>query len=162
MIFAKEIDSINIEIIPFNIQDLKTYCRHSHRALCITVTGRLATDIKMIATMYMAHIRIVGIIIILKIVAGGQYEQYRSTSLDIEQTDLSNDDINSFAVATGTITLSQSISAYKTLGFFARLNYDWKGRYIFEASARADGSSRFAPDSRWGFFPISISSLAIV
>lgn len=88
-----------------------------------------------------------------KIVAGGQYEQYRSTSLDIEQTDLSNDDINSFAVATGTITLSQSISAYKTLGFFARLNYDWKGRYIFEASARADGSSRFAPDSRWGFFP---------
>ncbi len=36
---------------------------------------------------------------------------------------------------------------------FGRINYDWKGRYIFEANARADGSSRFAPGHRWGFFP---------
>ncbi|MBO4428258.1 MAG: TonB-dependent receptor [Bacteroidales bacterium] len=36
---------------------------------------------------------------------------------------------------------------------FGRVNYDWKGRYLFEANARADGSSRFAPGHRWGFFP---------
>ncbi len=36
---------------------------------------------------------------------------------------------------------------------FSRLNYDWKGRYLFEANLRADGSSRFAPGHRWGFFP---------
>lgn len=73
----------------------------------------------------------------LKITAGGQYEDYRSTSLDAKQTDLSSDDIDSFTVATGPITLSQSITAYRTLGFFGRVNYDYKGRYIFEASARA-------------------------
>lgn len=89
----------------------------------------------------------------LKVVAGGQYQTYRSSSLNVSQTDLTSDDLNSFAVATGPITVTQSITAYKTLGFFGRVNYDWKGRYIFEASARADGSSRFAPDSRWAFFP---------
>ena len=89
----------------------------------------------------------------LKITAGGQYEDYRSTSLDAKQTDLSSDNIDSFTVATGPITLSQSISAYRTLGFFGRVNYDYEGRYIFEASARGDGSSRFEPDHRWGFFP---------
>ncbi|MBP5538259.1 MAG: TonB-dependent receptor [Bacteroidales bacterium] len=36
---------------------------------------------------------------------------------------------------------------------FGRINYDYKGRYIFEANARADGSSRFAPGHRWGVFP---------
>ena len=36
---------------------------------------------------------------------------------------------------------------------FGRVNYDWKGRYLFEANFRADGSSRFAPGHRWGFFP---------
>ena len=89
----------------------------------------------------------------LKITAGGQYEDYRSTPLDAKQPDLSSDDIDSFTVATGPITLSQSITAYRTLGFFGRVNYDYKGRYIFEASARGDGSSRFESDHRWGFFP---------
>ena len=36
---------------------------------------------------------------------------------------------------------------------FGRVNYDWKGRYLAEANFRADGSSRFAPGHRWGFFP---------
>ena len=71
----------------------------------------------------------------------------------MKQTGLSSDNINSFTVATGPITLSQSISAYRTLGFFGRVNYDYDGKYIFEASARGDGSSRFEPDHRWGFFP---------
>ena len=32
-------------------------------------------------------------------------------------------------------------------------NYSYKGRYLLKASMRADGSSKFAPDNRWGFFP---------
>ena len=36
---------------------------------------------------------------------------------------------------------------------FGRVNYDWKGRYLAEANLRSDGSSRFAPGHRWGFFP---------
>ena len=36
---------------------------------------------------------------------------------------------------------------------FGRVNYDYRGRYLVEANFRADGSSRFAPGHRWGFFP---------
>ncbi|GAA0546034.1 TonB-dependent receptor [Chitinophaga japonensis] len=37
--------------------------------------------------------------------------------------------------------------------YFGRLNYDYDGKYLLELSFRSDGSSRFAPEKRWGFFP---------
>ena len=39
------------------------------------------------------------------------------------------------------------------MGFFGRLNYDYKGKYLVEASGRYDGASRFKRGQRWGFFP---------
>ncbi|SMG12083.1 SusC/RagA family TonB-linked outer membrane protein [Sphingobacterium psychroaquaticum] len=36
---------------------------------------------------------------------------------------------------------------------FGRFNYDYKGRYLFEANLRYDGSSRFAKSNRWASFP---------
>ena len=42
---------------------------------------------------------------------------------------------------------------YAILGFFYRLNYGYKDRYLFEASGRYDGSSRFRRGHRFGFFP---------
>lgn len=41
----------------------------------------------------------------------------------------------------------------KLLSFFGRLNYDFKGRYLFSATYRADGSSKFLDDNQWGYFP---------
>ena len=37
--------------------------------------------------------------------------------------------------------------------FFGRINYNFKERYLLEANLRLDGSSRFAPENRWGWFP---------
>ncbi|MDO5977604.1 SusC/RagA family TonB-linked outer membrane protein [Flavivirga spongiicola] len=37
--------------------------------------------------------------------------------------------------------------------YFGRLNYDFDGKYLLEASFRYDGSSKFVKDLRWGFFP---------
>lgn len=42
---------------------------------------------------------------------------------------------------------------YALAGFFGRINYDYKGRYLAEVSARYDGTSRFAEGHRWGWFP---------
>ena len=39
------------------------------------------------------------------------------------------------------------------MSFFGRLNYDYKEKYLLEINARADGSSRFSPQKRWGIFP---------
>ena len=41
----------------------------------------------------------------------------------------------------------------KMLSVFGRLNYDYKGRYLFSGTLRADGSSKFARGNRWGYFP---------
>ncbi len=37
--------------------------------------------------------------------------------------------------------------------YFGRVGYDYKGKYLFQSNLRADASSRFAPENRWGFFP---------
>jgi len=39
------------------------------------------------------------------------------------------------------------------LSFFGRVNYNYLGRYLFSATMRADGSSRFSRGNRWGYFP---------
>ena len=43
--------------------------------------------------------------------------------------------------------------ASTTSSYFGRLNYSYKGRYLFTATMRADGSSKFAPENQWGYFP---------
>ncbi|HTH81299.1 MAG TPA: TonB-dependent receptor [Mucilaginibacter sp.] len=40
-----------------------------------------------------------------------------------------------------------------TSSFIEKLHYDYKSKYLFDLSGRNDGSSRFAPTKRWGFFP---------
>lgn len=42
---------------------------------------------------------------------------------------------------------------YAMLGIFGRINYDYRGKYLFEVSGRYDGTSRFADGNRWGWFP---------
>jgi TonB-linked SusC/RagA family outer membrane protein len=41
----------------------------------------------------------------------------------------------------------------KLLSFFGRVNYDFKNRYLFTATYRADGSSKFLGNNVWGYFP---------
>jgi TonB-linked SusC/RagA family outer membrane protein len=47
---------------------------------------------------------------------------------------------------------SGSETSYALRSFIGRLNYDYKERYFASASLRADGSSRFHKDNRWGTF----------
>ncbi len=42
---------------------------------------------------------------------------------------------------------------YKRLSYFGRLGYNFKETYLFNATLRADGSSKFAPGNQWGYFP---------
>src|SRR5664280_343869 len=41
----------------------------------------------------------------------------------------------------------------KLFSFFGRVNYDFKNRYLFTATLRADGSSKFSKGNQWGYFP---------
>ena len=44
-------------------------------------------------------------------------------------------------------------SAWSLFSLFGRLNYDYKGKYLVEATLRRDGSSRFGTNNRYGIFP---------
>ena len=87
--------------------------------------------------------------------AGTNFESRRTTDLTVDQFGVGNSSLNTFNSVTDDTyyTITQDITAYKTLGFFGRVNYDYKERYLFEASFRADGTSRFAEGQRWGYFP---------
>lgn len=49
-------------------------------------------------------------------------------------------------------TLSEG-NSWGLVGFFTRMNYAYKSRYLAEFSARYDGASKFPSNSQWGFFP---------
>lgn len=55
------------------------------------------------------------------------------------------------AMTNGSITGNYNEWAMRS--YFGRLNLNWDDRYLLEANIRADGSSRFAPSHRWGYFP---------
>ena len=49
----------------------------------------------------------------------------------------------------------------KLLSFFGRVNYDYKNKYLFTATYRADGSSKFLGDNKWGYFPAAAAAWKI-
>ena len=55
----------------------------------------------------------------------------------------------------GTLESNTNTTAsdYAIAGFFGRMGYSYKGRYMFNSNFRYDGSSRFGANERWGFFP---------
>ena len=55
--------------------------------------------------------------------------------------------------STGEKNLTGSRSENAIAGVFARLNYDYKGRYLLELNGRYDGSSKFPTGQKWAFFP---------
>lgn len=59
-------------------------------------------------------------------------------------------------VVAGTEIMNYNYTDYREVAkasFFGKLNYSFDNRYILEATARTDGSSKFAPGYQWGFFP---------
>ncbi|WP_339714246.1 TonB-dependent receptor [uncultured Kriegella sp.] len=65
----------------------------------------------------------------------------------------SNDLLKNFQGATLVDIPTETNTELKKLGYFARVNYAYAGKYLFNASFRRDGSSVFGIDSKWGNFP---------
>ena len=74
-----------------------------------------------------------------------------------------NTDVKKMGMIDATITdlntltseeyIRGNFTGYTYRSWFGRLNYAFDSRYLVEANFRYDGSSRFSPDNRWGFFP---------
>ena len=62
--------------------------------------------------------------------------------------------INQYDKTKGTASLASSINTPNRIySFFGRANYSLLDRYLVTLTFRADGSSRFTPNNRWGYFP---------
>ncbi len=89
----------------------------------------------------------------VEVVAGMEYNQFQRRFQDVTGIQFPTDDfqtVNSAAEITGG---SGAESANSFLSYFARLQYSFMDRYLFKASVRRDGSSRFGEDVRFGTFP---------
>ena len=92
-----------------------------------------------------------------KVMAGFQSEEMKRQNqyglkYGLQDYDLPEFDLTTSLNGSGNSvppTLTGSSSEWSTAGFFGRLNYDYKGRYLFEANLRYDGSSRFRRGNRW-------------
>lgn len=89
----------------------------------------------------------------LKVMAGVQSEFNRDESINVSRNETITDNVPFITTTTGAITIDGSKGHWATLGLFGRLNYNFDDRFMFEFSNRYDGTSRFASDRRWGFFP---------
>jgi len=59
------------------------------------------------------------------------------------------EELSSAAVSSSSSSYADN---YRLLSFFSRLEYDYNDKYYVSASLRTDGTSRFSPSARWGYF----------
>ncbi len=57
------------------------------------------------------------------------------------------------ALQAGDANMGSYKDNWKLIGFFGRVTYDWNDKYLFMASVRREGSSKFGANSKWGTFP---------
>ena len=90
----------------------------------------------------------------LNVVAGWNIEDYAYRRRGTRRLGSIYPDKSNFELMEGTeVVLVDDGNDYGQVGIFGRANYTLLGRYIFEVSARYDGSSRFPTEQQWGFFP---------
>ena len=85
--------------------------------------------------------------------AGMNVDYYTNYGNSAERRDLLLLEYPEIPLATGDQYATGYHGHNAQVGFFARVNYDYKGRYLLELNAREDGSSRFPRNQLWGFFP---------
>ncbi len=87
--------------------------------------------------------------------AGQEWVSAWNTMFKVAATNFPNDEIGLNDLSLGVAAPGESSVNFddKLLSFFTRVNYSYKDKYIVSASFRADGSSKFGKNNKWGYFP---------
>lgn len=85
-------------------------------------------------------------------VVGNTVQSNLTTNTSATGTGFPNNSYTSISSA-ATQTASQTWAKGNLASFFGRIDYNYAGKYFIEASARADGSSKFGANNQWGYFP---------
>ena len=87
--------------------------------------------------------------------AGQEWVSAWTTMFKASATNFPNDEIGLNDLSLGIAAPGESSVNFddKLLSFFTRVNYSFRDKYIISASFRADGSSKFGKNNKWGYFP---------
>ncbi len=89
----------------------------------------------------------------IDLLIGQSFEKYSNRSTYIEGINFPNDNLQYIASA-GTIRAASATALDRVLNsFFGQFKYNYKVKYIFTLTARADGSSKFGKNNKYGYFP---------
>ena len=88
-------------------------------------------------------------------VAGYSAQQFFSEFYRAQKRDFSNEDstLRYFNNGSNLRSINGDAEENSLVSAFGRLNYNFDDRYLFTATFRADGNSKFAPGNKWGYFP---------
>lgn len=86
------------------------------------------------------------------VLVGNTLQQTTLKNVSATGTNFPNDSYTQISAA-ATQTASQFGTNSKLASFFSRLDYNYAGKYYAEFTIRADGSSRFGANHKWGYFP---------
>ena len=90
----------------------------------------------------------------IKGLLGYHIEKFSKDETIVSRENFPNNDLTDInAGAASTQKNSGFTRDLAMMSYFARINYDYNGKYLFEANFRADASSRFSKENRWGYFP---------
>lgn len=160
--FKRELWKYHTERLPYNIGYGPDDVREQGTPSSITETN--GTIVQDVFDLYVNYGKTFGDHA-LKLMAGYNQEKYEWSPVSVSKNDLISGSVPYIGLATGDVTVStkdhEGYYGYAIRSFFGRINYTFKERYILEGNARADGSSRFPPNDRWGLFP-SVSAAWIV
>lgn len=84
------------------------------------------------------------------------FQQFNNRGVFIDRLNFSTEEIdpvNNIGIATDTEGIGSSTSERKLQSYFGRVNASFLDKYLFTASVRADGSSVFGENNRYGVFP---------
>jgi TonB-dependent starch-binding outer membrane protein SusC len=84
--------------------------------------------------------------------AGQSIERADFDAIQVAATGFASDRLPNVGSGSTPTTTFASRSAWALESFFGRVNYRFKDRYLFEATIRRDGSSRFGSDKKYGNF----------
>ena len=87
------------------------------------------------------------------VLAGMSQEYDKNEYESFLRYDLIDDSLTSIDAATTNGPIGGNYTEWSMRSYFGRVNLSWDDRYLLEANLRADGSSKFAPGHRWGYFP---------
>ena len=87
------------------------------------------------------------------ILAGASQEYNKEENEHFLRYDLIDDSLTSLDAAATNGAIGGNYTEWAMRSYFGRINLSWDDRYLLEANLRADGSSKFAPGCRWGYFP---------